>query len=830
MNKMEQSLKKLFEKSRIIFWYDKKKELKKEFEDLFLEDVEKLEIDNNEFWLKHHILREKPDQKFLLYRSGAEPVKEENWLLDIQLSNDLFRTDQVALILIDLGEDLDPDFGSVVEDHIDFFGNKKRVEVLKKLLKKKESRQSFRMKILSAAVGSVEPGTYGILDELLDELALGRSEKYNDIVTFNLSGFFWKQVQLQFGYEKESPTVKDLAIDLFKNAYLQSLMLDSTLSEDSLIYIRRWRERSRSRKAFEDLSDEFAKLFSVEDDIAKRMYEDLMDSDIYELIEKKIISDLVQNIMQKTISATSVDSIVKQRRSSHWFEKYNYLYSALYHSVMCLELIENIEISFSSLDDGIRKYIETFWEIDHHYRKFIFFSQNSRQASLMNDLVEKVENYYSNRYLIGLNDKWQYLVDGTDSWSFGKFSMQGKFYSKYVEKYKKVAVIITDGMRFEVGRELQKIILQEDRYDAELESLITMLPSYTQLGMAALLPNNELEIKEGDSLPVYVDGLSSQGTENRSKILKKHTGNKATAIISEEFMKLHVDDSREIIKQNNIVYLYHNRIDKAGSDKTSEERVFDAVEETFRDLVLLIKKLANANVNNILITTDHGFIYQHRKIEESDFADCSGISGDICKTDRRFIVGRDLNQTSSTKKFATESIGLKGSLEVLIPKSINRFRLSGSGSRFVHGGASLQEIIVPVLIINKKRKTDIVKVDIDILRGDTSIISTNQFTVRFYQRDAVAEKMQERKLKAGVYSSDGKLLSDVHEIIFDAESDNAREREKSIRFLLSKEAGAYNGTEIILKLEELEEGSSYYKLYKSSTYLLKKSFTSDFDF
>lgn len=45
-----------------------------------------------------------------------------------------------------------------------------------------------------------------------------------------------------------------------------------------------------------------------------------------------------------------------------------------------------------------------------------------------------------------------------------------------------------------------------------------------------------------------------------------------------------------------------------------------------------------------------------------------------------------------------------------IPKSINRLRLKGSGSRFVHGGATLQEVVIPVISINKKRQSDVGKV------------------------------------------------------------------------------------------------------------------------
>jgi len=86
-------------------------------------------------------------------------------------------------------------------------------------------------------------------------------------------------------------------------------------------------------------------------------------------------------------------------------------------------------------------------------------------------------------------------------------------------------------MRYEIGDELLSLIRQEDRYSAELEPALSMLPSYTQLGMAALLPNKELVIADNDSGTVLVDGQSSQGTINRSKILSQATGGRAAATI-----------------------------------------------------------------------------------------------------------------------------------------------------------------------------------------------------------------------------------------------------------------------------------------------------------
>ena len=78
MDNILNALNRLFEKHRIVFWYDAKQELRQEFEDLLLPGVETIELLNNEFGVKHLILREKPAQKFLLYHAGPQPVDLDN--------------------------------------------------------------------------------------------------------------------------------------------------------------------------------------------------------------------------------------------------------------------------------------------------------------------------------------------------------------------------------------------------------------------------------------------------------------------------------------------------------------------------------------------------------------------------------------------------------------------------------------------------------------------------------------------------------------------------------------------------------------------------------
>jgi hypothetical protein len=121
-------------------------------------------------------------------------------------------------------------------------------------------------------------------------------------------------------------------------------------------------------------------------------------------------------------------------------------------------------------------------------------------------------------------------------------------------------------------------------------------------------------------------------------------------------------------------------------------------------------------------------------------------------------------------------------------------------------------------------------VDVEILKGSTSIITSGQLSVVFYQKEAVTDKVQARILRAGIWTKDGVLISDLHTLKYDLTSDNPRERELPTRFLLTRVADEVNNQEVILKLEEQEGDTSHFKPYKSVSYMVRRSFSSDFDF
>lgn len=831
--KIQQALSNLFEKQRIVFWYDTRREFRADFDSLALPGVEKIELVNNEFGVKYRVLREQPEQKFLLFKDGPEPAHLENWLLDVQLaSGSTFRTDQVALWLAEL--ELGPDAYPLLESHVAFFEAAKRREKLKEWLEPGDSQQALRQKMLAVCVGC-EPRVDVMLETLLAEAAAGTDTRYKLVERSGLSAHFWELIKRHYGYSNDQPGLQDFVIELFKTCFLTEVDAEfkPQLSSEIKVFISRWKDSRSHAEAFERHSAECAAILQIEDKLQGLDYRKLMTVDEFEAIDRKILSELVREVIARTVSAQDVELCVRQRRRGHWFERYQDVYLAIEHGAQFIQQLELTQLDMDSLADGVHKYTQTWFRLDQHYRKFIHHARESGQASLLLGLNHLVENLYTNNFLSRLNERWQHFVDACQRWEAPPVVRQRDFFSRYVQPYlerkSKVCVLISDAFRYEVGEELQSLIRREDRFDAELVPALASLPSYTQLGMASLLPHQTLQLADDGSGEALVDDSSAAGSSNRARILAKAVA-ASTVVLAKDVLAMGKDESRALVRDHDVVYVYHNLIDKTGDTRDTEERVFGAAEETLEELLRLIKKLANANASNLLVTADHGFIYQNHPLQDSDFVSSEPDGAEILYRDRRFVLGRGLRESSSFKAFAPEQLGLAGTLQVQIPKSINRVRLKGSGSRFVHGGATLQEVVIPVITVNKKRQSDVGKVEVELIGGGGKTITTGQLAVVLYQTEAVTEKRHPRKLRAGLYSLAGEAISDTHELTFDHASENPRDREVAVRLILSRNAEACNNQQVELRLDEPVDGTSHFTRYLAMRYTIRRSFTSEFDF
>ncbi len=741
----------------------------------------------------------------------------------------LFHADGVSLILQEIG--WQEEHRPFVEAHRDFFNSKDRKDRLLERLHKDDGEGEWQLKMLSVLVRE-EPALESCLLALLAELAEGGADKWQAVGKFGLDSFFWDAIARVYDYRSDNPSLLDFAIEVFVAA--APCGRTPTLGREARVFLGRWKDSNRYRGVFENLS----KRLEGDLKVAKSLndiegYAPIQDQDAFEAIEQKIIVELRDGLLQDRTGTEAIKAVIDRRERSYWYRQYQQLYDALLAASTLMGAIRVLDLDFDSLGGAIHRYTETYFRIDQLYRQFCYSARKSGQATLLHDVAEEVERRYNNDFLLRINDRFQGVVDQAHAWPPEGVPPQRRFFHDqvypFLQKKNKLFVIISDALRFEVAEELNRRIMREDRFRSKIEHQVGVLPSYTQLGMAALLPHDKLEVvaKSGEAL---VDGRKTMGLEARKAVLATG-GRRATAVKAQEFLQMNAkEEGRALFRDHDLIYIYQNGIDQTGDKRETEGEVFDAVEREFETLLALMKKVAAVNGTNILITADHGFVYQNVALDESEFTE-NPTGEDVGQLNRRFAVGSGFEEKSGSTVFTANQLGLEGDASFAIPKSINRYRVKGAGSRYVHGGASLQEVVLPVLVVNKARKSDTEAVEVDVLRGASNLITTSQATLSFLQEEPAREKQLGRTLRIGFYAKSGELLSGVQEVAFESTETDPRLRERKLTFLFSKVADGkeHKNTEIFLRLEERIAGTNQFSTYKEFTYRLKKAFETDFE-
>jgi uncharacterized protein (TIGR02687 family) len=826
---LQAHLERLFEDQRLVFWHDPAAEHADRLESLELAGVEILRVANDEYAIKHQVLLEQPGSKFLVYRSGPVPSAVGNWLLDLELAYGVFTADRSSLVLQELRLTGDG-ISEVVHAHDTFFASSKRVERLKELVRADDNAVLIRAKMSAVLLGQREHSLEEITRSLLIENAGGTDGGYQALVEHGLDAFYWGGVAQIYRYQSPNPTIDDFVLWIFR----QAMTGFKAEGPEGLHNIRRdfdaFCHRPRSQKALMKLAERAAEDLDFGKSIEDAPYRELVENFVFEQVDQKLISDLARAVADRTVPAAVVSEVVRARQRSLWIDKYRGLYTAIDCASELLTALHNAELKVRSFDAGLARYRDEWFRIDQLYRHFSHAARLADYPESLTVLRERVEAFYANSFLFKLGEEWQKQVDSVERWRSDELRPQTSFFNDHVRPIiadgrRKAVVIISDALRYEVAEELRSRLRQEDGLGAEIDAMLGVLPSYTQLGMAALLPHKTIgHAPDGD--PVLVDGgRRTDGTPNRDKVLKTVNGH---AIQAEEIFSLSRDRLRALYQQHQVLYVYHDRIDAIGDKFRTESQVFEAAEDTLKDLVRLVKKLASAAATNLLITADHGFLFQ-----DSDLADGFNLStrpeGDkVLFKNRRYVFGRELKADSGFTTFTAAQLGLASDFDVQIPKSVLRLPMPGAGSRFVHGGASLQEIVVPVLTVNKKRKSDTRPVEVKIL-PDLDKITTGQVVVRLFQADPVSDKVRPRTLRAGLYVGED-LISNQVTLVFDEESTDRRDRYQEATLLLARNANEYNNRPVEFRLEEQIPKTDHWRTLEKATYTLRRSFTSDFDF
>ena len=287
MSKITESLTKLFNQHRVVFWYDTKQELREEYENISIEGIKKVEGEKNPFEIKVSIYQDS-NQKFLFYFPYEKPSNESNWLLDMELAYHVFQTDQEALYLQEL--ELYYAYKSLISENIQFFSAKERREKFKELLGKGDEHLEIRYKMLSVVFGSDQLNIYSFLLAHLNALANDNSKFDRDLERYDLSEFYWSQIKKAFHFSGDNSNILEFIIDVFHST--SSIGVESRHTKEGRVLLSQWNDSITYKDAYRILSKQIAEALDIQEKLDTIPYEKILNDDHYELLEKKVFSSL----------------------------------------------------------------------------------------------------------------------------------------------------------------------------------------------------------------------------------------------------------------------------------------------------------------------------------------------------------------------------------------------------------------------------------------------------------------------------------------------------------------------------------------------------------
>ncbi|MCY4673139.1 MAG: BREX-1 system phosphatase PglZ type A [Bacteroidetes bacterium] len=809
----------ILSRQRIVFWYDPEKEFLDVWSQLSPDGAKVMDLSRiTPLEMKVRIELEDPQGRYLIYSAAEAPPFADDWLRDVRLYGHSFRADYASMVLRELGLPQ-----SRLREHVrrrmKFFRSRKRRSDLKHLVSAKDTKANLDHKMLAVVVGSNQPGAPSIVRALLHAMATApilEPAAWNDIEKFGLRDPFWSLVREHFEYDAEEPRLTDLAArmlisdfdaSLKRNfpARLRRLKLPDAGARNAIVFLNQWKDSGSKGQSFNWWSDKVWSLYELEQTLDEFELDDLLEITTFSGVEQLIANHLRNRILEDIhANADEIDRIVDRRRHSHWVssstvaenvrEARAAVYLALTAAARILEFWRTYKDGFDAVHPSslYRKYETELFRIDQLYRRF---SVNANVATayypdILKDLRERIEDCYRNWYLTEIALAWDKHVATClpEKWECSTAPKQFRFYANNVAPWirqrskRRAFVIISDALRYEVAEELFQGISSQPHYNAQLLSQLGVLPSYTALGMASLLPHDELSYTEHGN--VLVDGKPSSTLKQRSEILRARDG---MAIKAEHLLSMPRNEARNAVAHAQVVYIYHNEIDATGDSASTEAQTFAAATRAIRTLRDLTTRLVNSlNANYVIITADHGFLFttDARDVPDKSPIDerLAGIA--VAKKKKRYLLGRNLPEYQLAYSGNTRvTAQTKGGMQFWIPKGWNLFHFVG-GARFVHGGAMLQEIVVPIIQVRHTKRTSRQRKYVGVQVLNTRLrITTPRHRIHLLQLEPVTDRVLSVTLKVAIYEGD-QPVTDIHTVTFSSPSDKLDERQQFVTLTL----------------------------------------------
>ena len=773
---------------KLVFWYDDKAE--------FAEDIESVELENakvyqlksdNQFATKRFLEREDTTTNYLIYAPFPKPDVRENHLEDTLLYSKRFFADRASLLSVDLG--IEEKYKPIIEKHIKFFASKERTQRFYDLEIENFNEENILVGLLSAVCKTRTCSFEEVLRVMITEGSLEDNKFLAEMEKYDLLPSFWKLCEQQFGYTDAKPTLEKLIVTMFVTSTARQLGCEvptgwksfvSYKSGNIIAFLDNLMNSVLYSGRFDELSKHVSDGLNTMSAFAGMQPEMLIDVETFISADQILVKWLIDRLMAEDTGAmldrVTIPELCEKRMKMHFGKRTKKTYQLLlsaYHLIIAANY---------SCPDGfknvIKQYLAKDYQIDQEYRKFYYSFDQIEDTGAFEGLRTLIENIYTNEYLGKIMPKWNEGIQETGA--LQEMPLQRNFYNRYLRNAKeRTVVIISDAMRYEVGQELFKRMLDDPKCTAKMEAQLSVLPSYTRLGMAALLPHKSMTMT--DDFRVLVDDVLCNDLSGRQTVLQKHQAN-GVCVQFDDIKGLKKNDLRDIFTGMQVVYVYHNQIDARGDKATTEDEVFVACQEAIAEIMDLIRKIStNANTYRFIITSDHGFIYKRDKLSESD--KIGAINDKKAFINRRFIVAQEAVVDEGVQSL---SMGLildnDDTKQVSFPVSSNVFKVAGGGQNFVHGGSSPQEMLVPVLDIKMERghmETRPAQIAlVSIVQKITNLITT----MDFIQTDAISDTVKKTTYKMYFVSEDNEKISNENIYIADSRDTDPQKRIFRMRF------------------------------------------------
>ena len=415
-------------------------------------------------------------------------------------------------------------------------------------------------------------------------------------------------------------------------------------------------------------------------------------------------------------------------------------------------------------DDYIQRYTTLYHTLDTNYRKTLeaYHQLITLDIPLIQEIEESkiaLDKDYAT-VCNQINLEWLTCVDEKGGGLLSvNLPKQDQFYQNNLNGQTKEVVVVCDAFRYEVAMELMQV-LKKENVKTTISPMLANLPTETKYCKTALLPHNTLTLHNNEML---VDGKVLSSTEQRTAHLD-HYRPGARCIDYVELMNMGSQAQRELFKSP-LVYIFYNHIDEASHSQSPFE-VIRACRTAIEQLTLLIRRLHSSwYSSHVYLTSDHGFIYNDMQFEEKDK---HTVTEEAIEQKTRYYLTYNEGKVSGVSKYPLEQVSAMASdktLYVAVPTGTNRFAAPG-GYNFAHGGATLQELLIPVIHTTPIREGKSEKVGVIIFDSRLEMVSS-LLKFQLIQRESISAARKQRVILCGIFDG-GELVCTPQEITLDS--------------------------------------------------------------